>query len=93
MHCNFSVAPRMPPSLECLRRISMNIWWSWHPEARDAFASLDPELWEACGHSPASLLRRIAQSRLVGAARDETFVLQVERIERELQAYLDRRFG
>ncbi|HEX5591350.1 MAG TPA: alpha-glucan family phosphorylase, partial [Candidatus Limnocylindrales bacterium] len=36
---------RVPPSLEGLRRLAYNLWWTWHPEAKALFARLDQVAW------------------------------------------------
>ena len=43
-----SAAPtvvRVPPSLEGLRRLAYNLWWTWHPQAKALFARLDQVAW------------------------------------------------
>ena len=42
----------------------MNLRWSWHQETRDLFASVDPELWRACGGDPVRLLGEVSPARL-----------------------------
>jgi len=46
---------RVPPSLEGLKRLAYNLWWTWHPEARALFARLDPFTWGRT-HSPIPVL-------------------------------------
>jgi starch phosphorylase len=84
----FSVVPSLPPVLEPLRRIAYNLWWSWNHEAIELFRRLDSDLWEACGHNPVRLLGSVEQIRLETAARNDSFVAHMERVARELGAYL-----
>ena len=84
----FSVVPQLPSPLEPLREIAYNLWWSWNPDAIAIFRELNPELWEKCGHNPASLLRHIEQRRLLAAAKDAAYVARVHAVMEKLQAYL-----
>jgi starch phosphorylase len=36
---------RLPPGLEGLRRLSYNLWWVWHPRAKDLFSRIDGTAW------------------------------------------------
>ena len=66
-----SVIPRVPEGLESLRNLAFNLWWSWNFDALELFRELDPELWEASGHSPVKMLRLVRQNRLESAAKDK----------------------
>ena len=37
---------RLPPQLEGLRRLSYNLWWTWHPRAKDLFSRIDSVAWQ-----------------------------------------------
>jgi starch phosphorylase len=60
----------VPEALERLPELARNLWWSWHPEARDLFRLLDETLWREIRHNPVRLLREIAPERLARAAED-----------------------
>ncbi len=47
---------------EKLQDVAFNLRWDWQPAARDLFRELDPELWEAVGHNPVALLRRVPRT-------------------------------
>src|SRR5215469_16899000 len=66
------VLAHLPPSLLPLGRLAYNYWWSWQPGGEDLFRSVDPQLWNACGHNPVRLL--IETSRLKEAAADQALV-------------------
>src|SRR5688500_2001230 len=36
---------RLPPRLEGLRRLSYNLYWSWHPRAKILFSRIDATAW------------------------------------------------
>ena len=73
---------RLPPPLLPLGRLAYNYWWSWKPGGEELFRTLDPELWDACGHNPVRLL--IETSRLEEAAADQTLVARVAAFEASL---------
>ena len=37
---------RLPPQLEGLRRLAYNLWWTWHPRAKDLFSRIDSVAWQ-----------------------------------------------
>lgn len=94
---------------DLLRDLATNLRWAWHAPTRDFFRSLDPELWEAVGHNPVALLRRIDTGRLEAAdVADRARTLREDlaayrdaddvwytgpRDERPLVAYFSAEFG
>ncbi|MBX7158297.1 MAG: alpha-glucan family phosphorylase [Verrucomicrobiae bacterium] len=87
---SFSVNPKLPEKLEPLRQLAYNMWWSWNTDARALFEELDPELWKNSGHSPATLLRKIKQNKLLRFAKDEGYLQQLNAVSERLQNYLAR---
>ena len=87
---SFCVIPKLPHTLEPLRQLAYNMWWSWNAEARALFEELDPELWKSSGHSPATMLRKIKQKKLLNASRDEAYLKRLETVSQQLQTYLSR---
>ncbi|MHC4561466.1 MAG: alpha-glucan family phosphorylase [Planctomycetota bacterium] len=84
----FTIEPALPPQLTALQEIAYNLRWSWNGEALELFRRLDATEWEQTDHNPVLLLGRISQQRLEQLAADEGFLAQVERVHRDLQAYL-----
>lgn len=84
----FSVVPSLPPQLERLRTVAANLRWAWNPDAIALFRRLDDQLWEETKHNPVLMLGTIEQSKLEDAAHDEAFLLHLERVADELEAYL-----
>ena len=37
---------RLPPQLEGLRRLAYNLWWTWHPRAKNLFSRVDSIAWQ-----------------------------------------------
>ena len=82
---NLEVNPKIPPRLARLEELANNLWYSWDiMPTRALFSRLDPDLWNAVGHSPKVLLKRIDEQRLLEAAEDKLFVDNYNRV---LSAY------
>ena len=48
--------PPLPARIERLPELAVDLWWSWHDEARLVFRSLDYPLWRATAHNPVRML-------------------------------------
>ena len=62
------VHPRIPARLARLAELAGNLWYSFDRPTRALFARLHPALWDAVGHNPKALLKRIDEHRLLAAA-------------------------
>src|SRR4029079_2952294 len=67
----FTVRTTLPEPLAPLGELVTNLRWSWHPETRDLFAAVDPEVWAAGGHDPLRLLGAVSPERLAELAADD----------------------
>ena len=88
----FTVRTPLPPGLEPLRDLALNLRWSWDERTQALFASIDPRRWprNPAGHDPIALLADVGAERLRALAADEAFVAEVQRAAADLQAYLAR---
>jgi starch phosphorylase len=71
---NQALRPRLPKRIGRLDELAHNLWWSWHPQARDLFRILDYPLWRTSGHNPVKQLRDISPDKLKVAAADPAFL-------------------
>ncbi len=78
---------RLPQSLARLGELSQNLWWSWTPEGRRLFESIDPTLWYLTHHNPVKLLADVRSERLTQLAQDPTFIRQYSAVMRAFDAY------
>ena len=85
----FHVRPNLPPELLPLQKIAMNLWFSWNWEAVQLFIRLSPDLWEKSYQNPVLMLGSLSQEELDEAARDESFVANVQRVHQRLVEYLE----
>ncbi|MBE0480318.1 MAG: alpha-glucan family phosphorylase [Dehalococcoidia bacterium] len=63
----------LPERIGRLDELANNLWWSWNPQARELFRSLDYPLWKD-GHNPVRQLRYISREKLESAAGDPSFL-------------------
>ncbi|MCF2528685.1 alpha-glucan family phosphorylase [Yinghuangia soli] len=84
----FTVRTVLPTPLEPLGRLAMNLRWSWHPETRDLFESVDPETWAAVGRDPVRLLGAVPTGKLAALAEDRRFLARLQVAAEDLDDYL-----
>jgi starch phosphorylase len=77
----------LPPALEPLRELALNLRWSWHVDTQRLFASIDPARWEAGGHDPVRLLGEVAADRWAELDADEAFQARLRGAVDDLRAY------
>ena len=81
------VSPRIPQRLARLQELAGNLWYSWDRPTRALFARLHPALWDAVGHNPKAMLKRIDEQRLLDAAADPAFLDSMSRVLSAFDAY------
>ena len=85
----FLVRAAVPPELDRLPELALNLVWSWQHSLRAVFRRLDPALWKACNHNPVVLLGRLPQETLERAARDPRYLAVYKRGCERHDAYLN----
>jgi glycogen phosphorylase len=68
-----SKIPPLPPRLEGLAALAVNVAWSWHRQARAIFRRIDETLWRSSHHNPIVVLQGAAPERLEQLALDVDF--------------------
>ncbi|HEX6090476.1 MAG TPA: alpha-glucan family phosphorylase [Gemmatimonadales bacterium] len=66
--------PYLPPRIEGLARLAMNLSWSWHRDARALFRLIDERLWHQTRHNPLELLRQANPARTARCAADPEYL-------------------
>ena len=84
-----NVKSHIPAELACLSEMARNIWWSWTPEAREMFKSLNPTLWKECGLNPVLMLERLSYETLVELSKDETVLARINSVYKMFREYMD----
>nr|WP_238590472.1 alpha-glucan family phosphorylase [Nitrospira moscoviensis] len=77
----------LPLSLTRLSEVAHNLWWSWTPQARRLFESIDPTLWFYTHHNPVKLLADVKPERLARLAEDPSFLRQYSAVLRLFDDY------
>jgi starch phosphorylase len=85
---SYTVTPHLPKSVEALREIAYNLWWTWHQEARELFIRIDQTLWDKVYHNPVAMLGRLSQERLSQVAADDGFLAHLARVKAALHEYM-----
>ncbi|MBP2676541.1 MAG: alpha-glucan phosphorylase, partial [Deltaproteobacteria bacterium] len=85
---HFHVRPNIPKELVPLQEIAGNLWFSWNWEAVQLFIRLSATLWEKSYQNPVQMLGTVPQADLLAAAKDESFVANVERVYSSFQQYM-----
>ena len=75
----------LPPKLEGLRRLSYNLWWSWHPRTRVLFSRIDAGAW-ARYRNPIPVLQ--GSVNWIQLLDNAAFMAEYEDILREFDAYM-----
>jgi starch phosphorylase len=84
----FTVRTVLPEPLRPLQELAQNLRWSWHPETRDLFQSVDPDGWRASAGDPVRLLGAVSKDRLSALARDRRFLRRLGTVSEDLNDYL-----
>lgn len=82
----------LPRELEALYELAYNLWWSWTPEARQLFASINPRSW-ARYRNPVQLLINVEPKHWYALLEDEGFLRRYRKVVQELEDYLACRGG
>jgi starch phosphorylase len=70
-----------------MEELAGNLWYSWDRATRALFARLNPTLWDAVGHCPKAMLKRIDEQRLLDASADPAFLDSLTRVMAAFDAY------
>ncbi|MGE5361035.1 MAG: alpha-glucan family phosphorylase [Bacteroidales bacterium] len=71
----YPTLPSFPDRIHRIGTLASDLWWSWHPAAREVFRTLDYPLWRITAHNPVLMLRTIAPDRLEQVAREPRFLV------------------
>lgn len=83
-----TVFPIMPARINRLYELAYNLWWSWHPEARALYSTLDTDLWEEVGHNPVHFLSSVQPQLLEKAAADADYLQQYTSVINDFNHYI-----
>jgi glycogen phosphorylase len=79
-----------PGGLSRLSELAYNLWWSWTPEARQLFETIDATLWRLSHHNPVKLLQDVKPDRLSVLHEDPIFIRQYSAVLKTFDQYMSR---
>ena len=82
------VTRHLPESLKDLEILSKNLWWCWNESAKNLFASIDPEAWEASGQNPIAMLDKVSLKRYQKLEKDTKFLADLKVVMEEFNTYM-----
>jgi len=78
----------LPPRLAHLSDLASNLWWTWNPDARYLFETIDPATWDRVNHNPLKLLRDPAGPTLDALSRDPNYLARYDAVVAAFDAYM-----
>jgi starch phosphorylase len=79
----------IPEKIAGLAELSYNLWWSWHPEARMLFKSLDRPAWKESVHNPVKMLMDLPREILDEASKDAHYLKHYKRVMSRFKADME----
>ncbi len=74
-----------------LTSLSKNLWWTWHRELGEVFATIDLPLWRRVNHNPVAFVADVEQSKLDAQGSNLQLLSALIRAERGLARYLENK--
>jgi starch phosphorylase len=78
----------LPGGLARLDELAHNLWWSWKPDARRLFETIDPTLWRLSHHNPVKLLHDLKPDRLASLNDDPVFIRLYSSVLKSYDEYM-----
>ena len=78
--------PPLPERLNRLDELAADLWWSWNPDGRRVFRTLDYTLWRSTAHNPVRMLWTVPRARLEAASANSEFLALYDRALAALDA-------
>ena len=75
--------------VEKLRKLSRNLWWTWHPEVIAIYRDLNPARWRGTHHNPLAFLEHFEEWELVPRAEEMAIDSRINYAFHRLQEYLN----
>jgi starch phosphorylase len=81
-------AVAIPDRVRRLTDLADNLWWSWHPLARNLFKAVSYPLWKSTRHNPVWMLQLVRPERLESLSRDPDFLGHYDQVVAAFDAEL-----
>ncbi len=83
------VQSEFPETLQPLKELSKNLWWSWHYEAEEMFEMIDHELWARYKRNPVAMLDVLPYAKLKRLEKNSVFLEKLESVWGAYKKYMD----
>lgn len=87
----FTVISALPESLEPLRRLASNMWWTWNHEARELFQRLARDRSSRSSINPMELVNSLTSEEIRTLENDSGFLAQLEDVAKSFEQYRSNR--
>jgi starch phosphorylase len=77
---------QLPERFRRLEDLAHDLWWSWTPDARALFRTLDYPIWRLTAHNPVRMLEQIAPDILTRVNSDRAWLALFDRVMEEFDA-------
>ena len=81
----------LPDRINRLGELAADLWWSWTPEARHLFRTLDYPRWRLTAHNPVKMLQSVPQEAIDRAVSNTEWLRAYDRALSGLDAARDAR--
>ncbi|MFA5353180.1 MAG: alpha-glucan family phosphorylase [Thermodesulfovibrionales bacterium] len=85
--------PHIPARIAKLGDLAYNLWWSWRPEARMLFKSLDRIAWKESCHNPVRMLRDLPPEIIDAALRNNDYLRHYDVVSARFYKEMDAKGG
>jgi starch phosphorylase len=83
----------IPDRISGLKKLAFNLWWSWHPEAKDLFEMLSRTAWELSMHNPVKMLNFAGSEAFRTAVDDPRFLRHYDSVIAKFEAEMNTYTG
>jgi len=83
------IFPHLPDELQNLKKIALNLWWSWNPRARELFKSIDPYLWDYVDENPIALINKLNEEDLNNLLKNRIFMKEYKLVSALFEDYMN----
>lgn len=78
-------------TIERLRTLAYNLWWTWNPRAQALFEELSPLTWESTNHNPVAVLAQCSDVELRAHLGDQEFLKRLLKVLTDFDHYMHAR--
>lgn len=73
---------------ELLHELAFNLYFSWNPQVRNLYQSIDATLWQESGQNPVAFLNHLDENKLSAAEANAEFMATVKAEFKRFQTYM-----